>query len=498
MRRHIGIKHLRLCVILLLPCLMLSALAQDAVANETRIDFGGIIEGHLDNGNPREVFYIDGLRGEVIQFELRASGGSLDPVLSVFDSSGAMQFYRDDTDGERHIRQNLALERTGRYFVVVGRFGHSLGSTSGDFELRMMRVGVLSKQGSALRYGDAVIDTISDARPQVYYAFQAEQGDIVRLSMVRSSGTLDPYLQVVNGERYVIADNDDQPGAETRNARIDALIIEQTDTYIIVATRYGGVAGDSVGSFALRLEEAENSGTGSLALAPLPIRYGETKAAALSHQQYERFYTFHAQQNDRIAISMSRSAPGQLDSYIILADADYAPLVEDDDGGEGQNSLITSYRIPASGKYHIIATRYEGRQGTTIGHYQLSLESFGDVFETAAADALSISYGTGVKGRIDADDVEELYVFHARQDDIVTVSMTRSDGNLDPVVDLLNSAQELIMSDDDSGNGQDSLISAFSIPDTGLYYIRARRYDGSNGNPDTAGAYVLTLAQRFD
>ena len=250
-------KHLKLCVILLLPFLLLPALAQDAVADETRLEFGGPIKGYLDDLKPREVFSIDGLRGEVIQFELRASSGDLDPVLSVFDDTGAMQFYRDDTDGELHIRHSLTLKTNSRYFVVVGRFGYSLGATSGHYELRMARVGVLSEPGSTLRSGDSVTDTISDIQPQVYYTFQANQGDILTLSMVRSSGTLDPYLQVVSSERFVIADNDDQIGADTRNARIDALIIEQTGAYIIVASRYGGVAGDSVGGFVLSIEEAE-------------------------------------------------------------------------------------------------------------------------------------------------------------------------------------------------------------------------------------------------
>ena len=486
-------KYLKLLILLSL-FLLSPALAQD----ETDLAFGGLIEGYLDDANPRDVFYIDGLRGEVIQFELRPRSGDLDPTLALFNAVGAAQFYRDDADGGLHIRHSLALPASGRYFVAVGRFGHSLGATSGHYELRMTRLGVLSQPGSALRSGDSVTDIITDDQPQVYYTLHANQGDILTLSMTRASGALDPHLQVIDSERFVIADNDDQIGADTRNARIDALIIEQAGAYIIIAGRYGGGAGDTVGSFVLTVEEAENSGAGSLPQAPLPIRYGETKQAALSHQQHQRFYTFNARQNDRVNISMSRAAPGQLDSYVILAAADYTPLMEDDDGGKGQDSRIAGYRIPADGKYHIIATRYEGQQGTTIGHYQLSLESFGDVFKTAAADAISIRYGASINGRIDSADEEDLYVFHAQQDDIIAVSMTRSDGSLDPVVELLNSAQQLIMSDDDSGSGQDSLISAYAIPESGLYYIRARRYNGAHGDPGTAGAYALTLAQRFN
>ena len=76
--------------------------------------------------------------------------------------------------------------------------------------------------------------------------------------------------------------------------------------------------------------------------------------------------------------------------------------------------------------------------------------------------------------------------------------MNRSDGNLDTVVELLDNFQQRILRDDDGGNGQNSRVERYSIPYTGLYYIRAQRYDGANGDPTTTGSYVLVLAQRFD
>lgn len=470
----------------------------DDPVDEGGVEFGSLIEGRLDNRNPRQVYYIDGLRGEVIQFELSATSGNLDPVLSVFDNTGQMVFHRDDTRGNLNIEQNLTLEKTSRYFVVVGRFGYSLGATSGDFELRMERTGVLSEQGSTLRFGDSVIDTISNTNPQVYYTFQANEGDILTVEMVRASGTLDPYLQVVNSDRFVIADNDDQIGSDTKNARINTLHIESTGTYIIVATRYGGVAGDSAGSFALTIDEADNSGIGNSSLAPLPIRYGESIEGALTNSQYERFYTFNARRDDLISISMQRGRSGRLDSYLILANAGFLSMIEDDDGGTGQNARISEYRIPADGTYYVIATRYSGKEGTSEGDYKLTLDSAGNAFDAVADGVLTINYGTSTTGNISDDHAEDLYAFYAQQGDTITFSMNRTDGNLDTVVELLDNLQQRILRDDDGGNGQNSRVERYSIPYTGLYYIRAQRYDGTNGDPTTSGSYVLVLAQRFD
>lgn len=493
-----GIKHFALLLVLLMSMLPLLAQDTDTPVDENGVELGAVINGRINNQTPRQVYYIDGLRGEVIQFELTATSGNLDPILSVFDETGRLVFYRDDTRGNLNIEQNLTLEKTSRYYVVVGRLGYDLGATSGEYDLRMERTGVLSEQGSTLRYGDSVIDTISDTNPQVYYTFQAQEGEILTVEMVRASGTLDPYIQVVNSERFVVADNDDQLGADTKNARIDTLLIDQTGTYIIIASRYGGVAGDSAGSFALTIDEAVNSGIGNTSRAPLPIQFGETIEATLSNQQYERFYRFNARRDDLITIGMQRGQSGRLDSYLILANAGFIPMIEDDDGGTGQNARIASYRIPAEGTYYIIATRYSGKEGTSEGDYRLTLETSGNAFDTVAEGIQTINYGTTITGNIGEDNTEDLYAFYAQQGDAITISMNRSDGNLDSVVELLDNLQQRILRDDDGGNGQDSLVERYNIPYTGLYYVRAQRYDGTNGDPDTTGSYVLVLAQRFD
>ncbi len=461
-------------------------------ADETDVQQDGLISGRLDDANPRDVFTVEGLRGEVIRFELEVTDGDLDPVLSVFDNSGGMALHRDDSATGLGVQHDLTMEKTGRYFVVVARFGYSLGRTAGDYELRMTRKGVLSEGGSTLRYNDSVIGTISDTDAEVFYSFQAEQGDILTISMVRSSGTLDPYLQVVDSERFEIAKNDDH-SRDTRNARIEGLIIERTGPYIIVATRYD----DSSGSFVLSIEEAANSGMGSSRLAPLPMRYGESRFGTLSHAQYERFYSFNAEVGDLITISMDRGASGDLDSYLILADAAFTPIQEDDDSGaEFQDALITDYRIPAAGRYHIIATRFDGGRGATSGEYRLSLDILDDPFVDVPTDAVSLSYGTSVSGKISADNEDDLYAFYGRRGEVISISMTRVDGNLDAYLELLNAAQEVATRNDDTGGSQNSLIDNFSIPATGMYYIKARRYSGADGNPNTAGSYVLVLAER--
>lgn len=490
-----GMKLACLCLLLhMLLALAAQAQSREIDADQARIEHDGLISGQLDDDNPRDVFTVDGLRGEVIRFELKAIEGDLDPVLGVFDDSGRMTLWQDDSAGATGLSLDLTLRKTGRYFVVVGRFGYDQGSSSGSYSLRMTRKGVLSERGSTLRYGDSVIGTISNTDAEVYYTFQAEQGDILTISMTRSSGSLDPYLRVVDGDRFVIAENDDQH-SETRNARIESLIIERGGTYIVMATRYD----DSAGSFVLSIEEAAHSGSGSNRLAPLPIGYGETRTSTLDHQQVERYYAFEATADDVITIDMRRGGSGDLDSYLILADSGYRHIAEDDDSGEGQDARIIDYRVPADGRYHIIATRYDGGAGATRGDFRLSLELLDDPLITIPPGTISLEFGTSVTGKISDDKPQDIYAFYGRQGEVVSISMTRVDGDLDALLELLNGAQELVTRNDDrAANDQNALIDHFALPASGTYYISARRYAGNDGDSDTTGAYVLVLAERVN
>jgi hypothetical protein len=112
------------------------------------------------------------------------------------------------------------------------------------------------------------------------------------------------------------------------------------------------------------------------------------------------------------------------------------------------------------------------------------------------ADAQRISYGTTLTGRIDDQTPQVLYAFHGLEGEAITVSVNRGDGDLDPIVEILSSDQVALISDDDSGGGQNARIARYVLPRTGLYFIRAARFSGeTEGNPNTRGSYILVLAQ---
>jgi hypothetical protein len=476
--------------------LALPALAQEPTAtpDSDGVNYGGLISGQINDQNPRAVFFFDGLRGEVIAISLRATSGDLDPVLKVIDVNGDVVVNRDDSNGSRDVVIGaLNLPRSSRYYVIIGRFGYGLGSTSGAFELDIQRIGVSSASGSALRVGDSVINRIDDLTPALFYSFRAEAGEILDIRMIRDSGDLDPYLQVVDSRSFLIADNDDVPGSGL-NAEIANLVIDRADTYIIIATRYGQSAGTSSGRFVLSLERADGSGRGNSPQTAIPLAFGAVVEDEISSSNTVKYLRFEGRADDIISLRMTRTS-NTLDALLVITDGDLNEIAQVDDSLGSQNAVIDNFRIPADGTYYVLATRSGRENGTTTGRFRLEYQSLGNAFDGVPAEAQRIAYGTTVTGRIDDITPQVLFAFFGNEGDAITVSLNRGDGDLDPVVSILSGDLIELTRDDDSGGGQNARIARYVIPRSGLYFIRASRFDGVDGNRNTQGSFVLVLAK---
>jgi hypothetical protein len=467
--------------------------------SDSNLNYDNVMTGRLDNQRPRDVYYFDGQRGEVLAIDLEVTSGDLDPVIMVLNNSGQVLVQQDDKGGDRVPSiSRLTLPHSDRYYVVVGRFGYSLGSTAGAYSLKISRVGVSSASGSQLRYGDQIINRINNMQPQLYYSFEAQRGDIVDIRMRRVSGDLDPYLQVVDDKAFVIADNDDLLGAlNPTDAGIESLMITQDGRYVIIASRYGQAAGTSSGNFVLSLQLADNSGLGNTAQAAIPIQLGETLDDEITAQHPIRYYRFEARANDLISIHMTRLTGG-LDSFVVLANAGLVELVSNDDMEGSQNSRISEYRIPEDGTYYIIATRFDREAGLSLGRFRLQLEYHGNAFDAVPEEVSRINYGITVTGHIDDNNPQVLYAFRGEAGDTITTTMNRADGDLNPVVSILDGNFTPLISDDDSGGGQNARIARFTIPQSGTYYLSASRQGEAEGRGITQGSFILVLAQRFD
>jgi hypothetical protein len=110
-----------------------------------------------------------------------------------------------------------------------------------------------------------------------------------------------------------------------------------------------------------------------------------------------------------------------------------------------------------------------------------------------APGTLTILYNSSVNGMIDNATAAISYAFLGHAGDMVTIALDKTSGDLDPALLLFSAESVQLASDDDSGPEKNALISAFTLPADGIYYIIASRFEYQSGK--TSGGYRLSLTQ---
>lgn len=139
-----------------------------------------------------------------------------------------------------------------------------------------------------------------------------------------------------------------------------------------------------------------------------PISYGDTVTGQITGSSPELLYSFEASEGDIVVINM---ASEDFDTQLFVLDASGSEVATNDDGGEGSNSLIRGFTIPASGVYTIRAT---GFLSSGVGNFTLSLSTL---------QVRPIEYGQIIDSEIPADQPSVAYGFTATEGDVVVINL---------------------------------------------------------------------------
>lgn len=368
-------------------------------------------------------------------------------------------------------------------------------------------------QTGSLAYGETVTGQISDDESLQSWEFEGQAGEIITITMEAinlADGGLDSYLQLLDPDGSVIAENDDASNA-TINATISSFPLTEDGTYTIIATRFGLGVGTSVGEYELSLqlsegdspadEHASDENTSSEEEFEFnigQIAFDEPVRGQLNTQNFAELWDFEGQEGAIISIQMTRQS-NDLDTYIILIDDQGNELASNDDGLDGTaSSEITGYSLPYSGLFTIVATRYGFESGTSRGEYELvmTLET-GDLISEPAEEApitdpveeapiveatpepsivlpdqtTPLAFDQAVTNLVESPDQVDLYEFQAVEGQIVVVSVKRLSGELDPAVLLFDVQQTLLLRNDDFNGPSDARIAGYQVPADGVYQV---------------------------
>lgn len=368
--------------------------------------------------------------------------------------------------------------------------------------------------GGVIAYGDVVSGQIDNANYYELWQFDGSKGDRVRITMTGSGG-LDTYLGLIElASEEVVTEDDDSAG--NGNAMIDTTL-PSSGSFVIVATRYDLENGKSQGQYSLELAGGSGPTTTTVSnttttepveLEPGVYYMGDMVLAtpvsgAIESESYAHLYSIEVDAGTDLIVGMFADDGSTLDTYLMFATEEGDVLAEDDDsgadvGGSKTDSFIR-LTVSQTGIYYIIATRAGIDAGKSSGGYALiagvpeeeqpePASSSNDLPEGVEFIG-AVAVGSSSNGAITADSYIHLYTFDGSAGEMVTITMT-GQGSLDTYLGIIDSNDEVIAEDDDSGGGMNAQI-ALRLPETGTYIIVATRNGLDSGT--TTGAYTLTL-----
>jgi len=273
----------------------------------------------------------------------------LDPYLELYNEDGVI-IAEDDDGGEGYNARIVDFPVTTSSAYTI----HALTySGAGDYTLSLEVVEEPS--GEVIEYGQMVEETLAEDARHVWF-FQGAEGDVVTIAMNARDEDMDCYLELYGPNGVALTDDDDS--GEGFNALIEYYRLPADGAYRIVAS--SGMFG-AAGAYGLALERVEMVVEGTLT-------YGETMSATLESGT-RHHWLFEGEEGDVVTISMT-AVGGDMDAYLELFAPDGVRVMTDDDSGGDANAEISTFELPLSGTYRIIARGYDDGD---VGEYELAL-----------------------------------------------------------------------------------------------------------------------------
>ena len=213
------------------------------------------------------------------------------------------------------------------------------------------------------------------------------------------------------------------------------------------------------------------------------ITLGSTLEGALPDSG-EMCYRFNSNPDQLLTFSVQ----AEFDTLLTLYDREGYQLDRDDDSGPGLNPrLVTALTEP--GFYYIVVSAF----GSATGSYSFTMT------EGVSDAALAVPLEANMRTRdyinssdaiylesIDHATYAVLYSFEGMVNEQIRIDViANSQGSeIDPYTYLYDAAMNLLITDDDSGDGFDSQIN-YTLPATGRYYILVEDLGGDYGPEST-------------
>ena len=394
--------------------------------------------GELETGE-RDFYRFDLTESGFVQIE---TTGGTDTVGRLLDQHGGTLAYHEGGGRGENFRISRVLA-AGIYYVEVHGDGRSAGAYTLDVSQNAVAVEVPSSTDRELEKGE-----------RHYYLFDLTEPALVS---IETTGSINTAGRLFGQDGDVLAGA--EVGGEGRNFLFSRVLA--------IGTCYVEVRGynDHVtGSYTLEISQ-QDFPPDAVDIAVPSSTDGELEA---NERDYYRF--------DLAELALVRiETMGGVDTVGRLLGQQGEALAQEDDGGEGENFLI-SKALPA-GTYYVEV----GGRRQSAGSYALEISQ-----QAFRRDAVDVEFPSSTDGELEANE-RDYYRLDLAESVFVRIETA---GSIDTVGRVLDDQGNTLATDDDSGASWNFRISR-AWP-AGTYYVEVRGYDDQSTGPYTLAVYGST------
>ncbi len=470
-----------------------------------RLQYGDSVGGAIDDARYSQAYVFEASAGDQVTFSMENRGGDLDPMIMLMDSAFNVVGQHDDiSDVNKNALLEWVIPEDGFYAVLAMRYNGEIGTTSGQFRLRL-------DAANARRFGR--IATLLAAEPLSAGNASGQLGDnLASVYAIYATAGDDLSIDLeVNGPLQqesvlVLADANLRELAVSLEGTLRHTV-EQDGKYLLIVTRQGGPLGTARGFYTLAVSGANPQAAEILGIDSAPVYqpgdvlpYDTLVFGTISDTEPEVRYRFAGRRGDRVTLRLD-AVDATLDPSVRVLGPDGSIVAQDDNGGGNLNALIPAFLLTEDGEYTIVLTRTGGNNGTSRGRFEFMLGGLAVTVPTTSPGqdgatpetAYPLEVGQTVAGSITDERSATFYALRLQAGQVLQVTMVSSAGDLDSLLVVLDATLNLVGTDDDSAGRQNARL-LFSVPADGVYYLGATRFDFMNGQ--TTGEYLLSVISR--
>lgn len=213
---------------------------------------------------------------------------------------------------------------------------------------------------------------INDETPISYFVFASQQGDLVTVTMNRTSDDLIPLLGVQDSNGDLL---DRETADLSGRGAVMNFLVPETGWYILVVTREDVDEGTSSGSYHLQFTGSsfmgESAAAPNIGVTATVARSGQVAEGDISDDQVTFYYLISLERDEEITLTMRRTT-GDLEPVVAMMDTELSVIERGRPDLAGRTSTLT-FTAPTRGWYVIAATRDNAEAGTSAGGFALHI-----------------------------------------------------------------------------------------------------------------------------